>query len=652
MQLPQLTMCGSKRNLQRMDDPAHLLPLADLPMLITSKEDVILYNDACIDQIQSVSRAIVKTIQETLSYLTKRKARNLVVNALTLLMASLIITAISTEHLMDATKLLMTGHFFPHPQWPSMTLLMRGKLQQQVVMATFSSKILAIAATVLGLLASFILIISWSDNGGLAWSLSRVFSSPKALPTPNGPRGWPILGSWTLMQGSNAHRELAKLAWTGGATTRKLMALSIGTTRIALTSDPAVAKELLRSSVFGDRPLKQAALNLGFDRAIGFSPQGPYWRILRKISVTHMFSHKQIVRNYDFLQSETSRMISAIAGNKLPTAESRSTGLCLRPYLQRAAVNNVMSIVFGRTFDFNGLCPEAEAVEAMIREGFELLGGFNCADHLPLLRHLPFLLVAKRCRELTRRVKSFVQPILEERRRRNCCSSDSFVDVVLELQGDQKLPDDDMISVLWEMVFRGTDTIAVLMEWAMAEVILNPSIQAQIHKELDTVVGSTRLVQLKDMEQLPYVQAVLKETLRSHPPGPLLSWARLASEDTEVASYHVPRDTTAMVNMWAITHDATLWPNPHVFDPSRFLEDDLDVLGTELRLAPFGSGRRVCPGRALGMATAQLWLARLLHHFSWSQDCRRPIDLTDNLKLSCEMASPLHGCATKRIPLI
>jgi cytochrome P450 len=247
-------------------------------------------------------------------------------------------------------------------------------------------------------------------------------------------------------------------------------------------------------------------------------------------------------------------------------------------------------------------------------------------------------------------VKSLVQPILEESRGRSR-SSDSFVDVLLALQGDQKLPDDDMISVLWEMVFRGTDTIAVLMEWAMAEVILNPSIQAQIHKELDTVVGRNRLVQLKDMEQLPYVQAVLKETLRSHPPGPLLSWARLASEDTEVAGYHVPRDTTAMVNMWAITHDATVWSNPHAFDPSRFLEDDLDVLGTELRLAPFGSGRRVCPGRALGMATAQLWLARLLHHFSWSQDCHHPIDLSDNLKLSCEMASPLHGCATSRIPL-
>ena len=203
-------------------------------------------------------------------------------------------------------------------------------------------------------------------------------------------------------------------------------------------------------------------------------------------------------------------------------------------------------------------------------------------------------------------------------------------------------------------MFRGTDTIAVLTEWALAEVIRNPAIQRRIHEELDEAVGQHRLVQHKDIERMPYLQAVVKETLRVHPPGPLLSWARVAITATQIAGYHIPSGTTAMVNMWAITHDPTVWPQPFVFDPSRFCKDDggveLDVLGTDLRLAPFGSGRRVCPGRALGLATAHLWLARLLHHFAWSQDPRHPIHLTDNLKLSCEMAAPLQACAVARIP--
>jgi cytochrome P450 len=205
------------------------------------------------------------------------------------------------------------------------------------------------------------------------------------------------------------------------------------------------------------------------------------------------------------------------------------------------------------------------------------------------------------------------------------------------------------------MLFRGTDTIAVLAEWALAEIILNPDVQSRLHTELDRVVGSNRAVEHEDINHLPYLQAVVKETLRCHPPGPLLSWARLAIQDTQVAGLHIPRGTTAMVNMWAITHDPSVWPDPHVFNPSRFLETEggveFDVRGNDLRLAPFGSGRRVCPGRSLGLETAHLWLARLLHHFSWSQAPNFPITLEDNLKFSCEMASPLHSYPTFRVPL-
>ncbi|KAG0628421.1 hypothetical protein M758_1G025500 [Ceratodon purpureus] len=628
---------------------AHLnLPLVDRLPIFISKGDVRLYDDgACINHLHLTFHkavgvtAIVKRVQETLSYLATPKAYSTLVqvNVITLLSAAFIIftSIIAQEFLRDTA---LAQFIVQASTWTSF------RTSSIILVATLSMMVIMIVG-------------SWFDKGGPAWSVARLSMRwPfKAIHTPNGPRGWPILGTWWLMQGSNMHRDLAKHAWGGGDSTRKLMALSVGVTRIVLSSDPKVAKQILQSQVFGDRPLKQAASDLGFARAIGFAVQGPYWRHLRKIAVMHMFSHKQIVSNYESLQRETSRMISAIACDLSTDEVGTRVGLCLRPYLQRAAVNNITTTVFGRHYSFGSSCREATALEGMIREGFELLGGFNSADHLPLLRHLPFLPFASRCRNLTRQVRTFVQPILDEHRRR-CRQGDSsvssFVDVLLSLQGDQKLLDDDMISVLWEMVFRGTDTVAVLIEWALAEVILNPKIQAQIHKELDTVVGQTRLVQQKDIDQLPYLQAVLKETLRSHPPGPLLSWARIANEDTQVAGYHVPQGTTAMVNMWAITHDPTVWPNPNTFDPYRFMKneggDDIDVLGTDLRLAPFGSGRRVCPGRALGLATAQLWLARLLHQFSWSQDPDHPIQLTDNLKMSCEMALPLHACAMVRIP--
>lgn len=189
------------------------------------------------------------------------------------------------------------------------------------------------------------------------------------------------------------------------------------------------------------------------------------------------------------------------------------------------------------------------------------------------------------------------------------------------------------------MVFRGTDTVAILLEWIMARIVLHQDIQTKVQNEIDTWVGRDRHVEDSDIPNLPYLQAIVKEVLRMHPPGPLLSWARLAVHDVHVDKVFVPAGTTAMVNMWAITHDPTIWKNPWTFKPERFIEEDVPILGSDLRLAPFGSGRRVCPGKALGLATVHLWLARLLHRFRWLP--AEPVDLSETLKLSLEMKKPL-----------
>lgn len=196
------------------------------------------------------------------------------------------------------------------------------------------------------------------------------------------------------------------------------------------------------------------------------------------------------------------------------------------------------------------------------------------------------------------------------------------------------------------MIFRGTDTVAILLEWIMARIALHQDIQAKAQQEIDTCVGNQRHVRDSDLPKLPYLQAIVKEVLRMHPPGPLLSWARLAVHDVYINKVFVPTGTTAMVNMWAITHDPTIWKDPWAFKPERFVEEDVLIMGSDLRLAPFGSGRRVCPGKALGLATVHLWLARLLQQFKWLPAV--PIDLSECLSLSMEMKKPLTCRAIPR----
>lgn len=193
------------------------------------------------------------------------------------------------------------------------------------------------------------------------------------------------------------------------------------------------------------------------------------------------------------------------------------------------------------------------------------------------------------------------------------------------------------------MIFRGTDTVAVLIEWALARLVMHQEVQAQLQAELDE--ADLAFTGTEAFPAPPYLQAVIKETLRMHPPGPLLSWARMSTSDSSVGGYVVPAGTTAMVNTWAIARDPKAWPHPLRFDPVRFTGPaaEFTVMRADLRLAPFGAGRRSCPWKGLAMAMVELWVAALAQGFEWlprSEDCAS-VDLSEALRLSCEMAAPL-----------
>lgn len=479
--------------------------------------------------------------------------------------------------------------------------------------------------------------------GGLAWALSKSKDQAQPKTAIPGPSGFPLLGLVFAFSGGKTHRVLAKLAEACSAS--HLMAFSVGLTRFIISSQPDTAKEVLSSSAFADRPVKESAYELLFHRAMGFAPFGEYWRNLRRISATHMFSPRRIASYGAFRTQIGTDMVGQIRNLMEQNGEVKA-----RKVLHFASLNNVMMSVFGKSYDFSESGgDEAALLESLVSEGYELLGIFNWTDHFPLLGWLDLQGVRKRCRNLVSKVNVFVGKIILEHRLKRVDNggasedaSGDFVDVLLDLEKENKLSDSDMIAVLWEMIFRGTDTVAILLEWILARMVLHPDIQAKAQAEIDQAVGgSARSVTDSDLPHLPYLQAIVKETLRVHPPGPLLSWARLAIHDTQVGPYFIPAGTTALVNMWAITHDEKIWTEPNEFKPERFLEEDVNIMGSDLKLAPFGAGRRVCPGKAMGLATAHLWLAQLLQSFKWVPSDSNEVDLNESLKLSMEMKSSL-----------
>ncbi|XP_031271139.1 cytochrome P450 78A5 [Pistacia vera] len=489
--------------------------------------------------------------------------------------------------------------------------------------------------------------------GGLAWAVFKSRARTQTRFAIPGPSGLPVLGLVLAFTGSLTHRVLAKTADSLKA--KALMAFSVGFTRFVIASKPDTAKEILNSSAFADRPVKESAYELLFHRAMGFAPFGEYWRNLRRISSTHLFSPKRISSFGKFRERIGLKMVDEI---KSITKRNHQGIVEVRKVLHFGSLNNVMMSVFGKSYEVgdeksSSSSSGGDELESLVSEGYELLGIFNWSDHFPVLSWLDLQGVRKRCRKLVGRVNIFVREIIEEHRvekskKTRVGDEGDFVDVLLELEEENRLTDSDMIAVLWEMIFRGTDTVAILLEWILARMVLHPDIQAKAQSEINMVVGKARSVSDSDLPNLPYLQAIVKETLRMHPPGPLLSWARLAIHDTQIGHQFVPAGTTAMVNMWAITHDEGVWPEANEFKPERFMHEDVAIMGSNLKLAPFGSGRRVCPGKALGLATVELWLAQLLQNFKWVPS-ESGVDLSECLKLSLEMKNSL---VCKAIPTV
>lgn len=203
-----------------------------------------------------------------------------------------------------------------------------------------------------------------------------------------------------------------------------------------------------------------------------------------------------------------------------------------------------------------------------------------------------------------------------------------------------------------ELFAAGTDTSAATVEWAMSEMVKKPEILGTATEELDRVVGHSRLVTEGDIPNLPYIEAIVKETMRLHPVAPLLM-PRQSRKDTSLFGYDIPTGTRVLVNVWAIGRDPAVWDAPKEFRPDRFLGSRMDVRGQDFELLPFGSGRRMCPGLNLGLTMVQLNLANLLHSFAWRlPDGISPEEMSmeEKFGLSVDCKVPLKVVPKPKLP--
>lgn len=195
----------------------------------------------------------------------------------------------------------------------------------------------------------------------------------------------------------------------------------------------------------------------------------------------------------------------------------------------------------------------------------------------------------------------------------------------------------------------GSETTSSTIEWALTELLCNPDTLIKAKTELTRVVGPNKKVEESDIENLHYLNAVIKETFRLHPPIPLLV-PRRAVQDTKFMGYHIPKNTQVFINAWAIGRDPEVWDDPLSFKPDRFIGSKIEYKGNHYELIPFGAGRRMCAGVALADRVLHLVLGSLLHHFDWElggNATKETIDMKDRLGVTSKKLEPLLAIPKK-----
>nr|AEV93477.1 ferulate 5-hydroxylase [Caragana korshinskii] len=488
---------------------------------------------------------------------------------------------------------------------------------------------------------------------------SRIFR--RRAPYPPGPKGLPIIGNMNMMD-KLTHRGLANLAKQYGG----VLHLRMGFIHMVAISNAETARQVLQlqDNIFSNRPATIAISYLTYNRAdMAFAHYGPFWRQMRKLCVMKLFSRKR-AESWQSVRDEVDTVVSAVNDN---VGKPVNVG--------ELVFNLTKDVIYRAAF---GSCSKEGQDEfiSILQEFSKLFGAFNIADFVPYLGWIDPQGLNARLVKARGALDGFIDKIIDEHveKRRNRGGGggggggedSDMVDELLafysddeaklnsesdDLQNSIKLTRDNIKAIIMDVMFGGTETVASAMEWAMSELMRSPEDLKRVQEELATVVGLDRRVEEPDIEKLTHLKCAIKETLRLHPPIPLL--LHETAEDATVSGYFVPKGSRVMINAWAIGRDKDSWEDPEEFKPSRFLNSSAPVFkGSNFEFIPFGSGRRSCPGMQLGLYALDLALAHLLHCFTWElPDGMKPseMDTSDVFGLTAPRASRLVAVPTKRV---
>ncbi|KAE8712853.1 CYP706 protein [Hibiscus syriacus] len=461
------------------------------------------------------------------------------------------------------------------------------------------------------------------------WFTWMYFKSKGNPASPPGPRGLPLVGSLPFLC-PDLHSYFAELARTYGPVVKLQLGSKHGSKLGILVTSPSAAREVLKDQdiVFANSDVPMTAMVLTGGRDIAWNPYGPEWRMLRKVCVIKMLSNATLDKAYEFRRREVRQTVGYLYSK---AEEPVNVG----EQMFLTILNVVTNMLWGGTVEGEARASLGAEFRQVISETTELLGMPNISDFFPALAPLDLQGAVKRMKKPMDKLNAIFDNIIDQRLKKEWESGNSsslefkdFVQFLLQLKDDEDsktpLTMDHIKALLLDMVVGGSDTSSNSIEFVMAEIINKPEVMRKAQQELDEVIGKDNFVEESHIHKLPYLLAIMKESLRLHPALPLLI-PQCPSESCTVGGYTIPKGSRV------------------------FLNSEWDFSGNDFSYFPFGSGRRICAGIAMAERMVLYSVATLLHSFDWKVHEGNNLDLTEKFGIVLKLENPLVAILTPRL---